>query len=235
MPEPYFKVNPEKQEFVTVGTERFACYAIPTPLVEAGCDLDKLVLQYITPLLRPGDIVILSEKMVACAQGRAYPLDSIQAGFAARFLSSFVQKTPTGIGLSMPETMQCAIWECGLPRILLAAAAGALGKLFRQKGWFYRVAGRKAAAVDGPCSFTIAPYNHCVVPAPSQPKKVARQLSQVLNHTPVCIIDCNDLGGCILACSHRNLDIKKLIQILKQNPLGQGCEQMPMGIVRKID
>ena len=234
MPVPYLTVHPEKQEFITIGTERFACYAIHTPLVDAGCDLEKLVLEYAAPLLQPGDIVILSEKMIACAQGRAYPLESIQASFIARLLSSFVRKTPAGIGLSMPETMQCAIWECGLPRILFAAVFGALGKLFRQKGWFYRVAGRKAAAVDGPCSFTIPPFNHCVVPAPAQPKKAARRLSQILDNAPVCIVDCNDLGGCVLASSHRKTDIQKLLRILKQNPLGQSCEQTPMGIVRKV-
>ncbi|MDM8535051.1 diaminopimelate decarboxylase, partial [Clostridiaceae bacterium HSG29] len=37
----------------------------------------------------------------------------------ATFISSFVTRSPYGIGLGMPETMEMAIRECGLPKILL--------------------------------------------------------------------------------------------------------------------
>ena len=95
----------------------------------------------------------------------------------------------------MPETMQCALNECGTFRILVASAVGAVGKLFRQKGWFYKVAGYKASAVDGPCSFTLPPYDHYVVPAPDQPNETAAKLSKVLDGALVLIIDLNDMDG----------------------------------------
>ncbi len=234
MKEPKLVVNPEKEEFVQVQDKRFACYAIPTDLVTEKDNLDEVVLWYAKPLLQPGDILILSEKMVACTQGKAKPIDDIKPGRLAKFLCRFVRKTDYGIGLAMPETMQCALNECGVPRILFASVVGAIGKLFRQKGWFYRVAGYKAAAVDGPCEFTLPPYNHYVVPAPDKPNETAAHLSTLLNNETVFIIDLNDIGGKILGSSDPNADLDLYLQVLRQNPLGQSTEQTPMGVIRPL-
>ncbi|MGI5895043.1 MAG: coenzyme F420-0:L-glutamate ligase [Candidatus Merdivicinus sp.] len=227
------RVNPEKEEFVTVAGKTYACYAIRTPLITAGTDIQEIVVRYAMPHLKEGDILLVSEKMLACAQGKAKALEEIHPGFWAKTLSRHVQKTPYGIGLAIPETMECAIRECGICRILLAAAGGALGRLFHQKGWFYRIAGFKAAAVDGPCSFTIPPYNHYVVPAPDHPERVAGELKQLTGHT-VLIIDCNDIGGKILGYSDTKEKEQIYLEILKQNPLGQSTEQTPLGIIRLI-
>ena len=132
---------------------------------------------------------------------------------------------------SVRGEMEAALRECGTARILLAAAAGALGKLLGRRGWFYMVAGPKAASIDGPTPNTIPPYNRCVVPGPSQPDRVAREVSLALG-VPVLIVDINDLGGVILGVSHPELDRKRLARILGDNPLGQCREQTPMGIIR---
>ena len=50
----------------------------------------------------------------------------------AVLLSRFVTKTPHGIGLGIPETMEMALRGCGTLRILFAAFIGAIGKLFPQ-------------------------------------------------------------------------------------------------------
>ena len=81
----------------------------------------------------------------------------------ARFLCKFVLKTPYGIGLGIPETMEMALQECGTPKILFAAAVSAVGKLFHKRGWFYKIAGYKARSIDGPCDYTLPPYNEYVV------------------------------------------------------------------------
>ena len=70
-----------------------------------------------------------------------------------RTLSRFVLKLPTGVGLSSPWTMQLAIQEAGLPRILLAAVVSAVGKVIGKRGWFYQVAGH-----GGTPSTTWGPY-----------------------------------------------------------------------------
>jgi asparagine synthase (glutamine-hydrolysing) len=67
--------------------------------------------------------LLVSEKVVAVAQGRGYRVDEVHYGLWARTLFRFVNRTPYGIGLGHPATMQLAIREIGLPRILLAPAA----------------------------------------------------------------------------------------------------------------
>ena len=134
----------------------------------------------------------------------------------------------------MPETMQCAIEECGIFRILLASAVGFVGKIFGKKGWFYHVAGRKAAAIDGPCRWTIPPYNHYVVLAPENPREVAKQISQQLGGYLVLIVDLNDFGGEILGASEEDFCVENWLPLLRQNQLGQSDESTPVGILRPI-
>lgn len=224
----------KEQTFPASGAseQRFSCFPIKTHVITAEDKLDEVVRRYVKPFAQKGDIVFLSEKMVACTQGRAIPLAEIKPGFWARLLSRFVVKAPTGIGLAMPETMQCAIDECGLPRILLAAAAGMAGKILRQKGWFYHVAGPRAATIDGPCHWTIPPYNSHVVLMPLDPSGVAAGLSTQLGGSTVLVVDINDLGGNILGSAGASFDQDTVMRQLRHNPLGQSCESTPIGILR---
>ena len=73
----------------------------------------------------------------ACTQRRAIYMKDIHPRCLAVLLSRFVTKTPHGIGLGIPETMEMALRECGTLRILFAAFIGAIGKLFGKRGWFY--------------------------------------------------------------------------------------------------
>lgn len=86
--------------------------------------------------------------------------------------------------------------------------------------------------MDGPCSFTLPPYDHYVVPAPDQPNETAAKLSKVLDGALVLIIDLNDIGGRILGSSDPNADLDLYLEVLRQNPLGQSREQTPMGVIR---
>ena len=71
--------------------------------------------------------------------------------------------------------MQLAIDEVGAPRILLAAAVSGVTKPFGVHGLFYRIAGPQAAAIDGPTSYTIPPYNQAATLGPSDPNGAARR------------------------------------------------------------
>lgn len=228
-------INDDKAEKITVEGKSYNRWAIKTPLITKNDDLEQIVLEYAKPYLQEGDILFLSEKMVACTQGRAIPLAAIKPTKLATFLSGFVQKSPYGIGLAMPETMTMALAECGKGRILLAAAVGAVGKLLGRKGWFYRIAGPKAAAIDGPCPKTIAPYNEYVVLGPKNPNKVVSNLAQKLEGVTVLIVDINDLGGRILGSSDFKMHNSYYLSLLKDNPLGQTDEQTPMGLIRPLE
>lgn len=226
------QVNDEKSVDIEVNGKHYHRLAIKTPLVTDRDDLDDIVYTYAKPYLRKGDILFISEKMVACTQGRAIPIKDIHPSRLAVFLSGFVRKSAYGIGLSMPETMEMALRECGTLRILLASACGAVGRVFGRKGWFYTVAGYRAATIDGPCPKTIAPYNTCVVLGPLDPDKVAASLAKDLDGVHVLIVDINDLGGNILGSSDLATDPKDYLALLRDNPLGQTDEQTPMGLIR---
>ena len=109
--------------------------------------------------VRPGDLVVMAEKPIAASQGRSYALDEIHPTRLAKVLSKAVTKTPHGIGLGIPETMQLAIDEAGAPRIVAAAAVSAAGKVVGKRGLFYKVAGADVEAIDGPTWNTLPPHN----------------------------------------------------------------------------
>ena len=224
--------NPGKELVRTVDGVDYQRIPIKTCLITKEHDMKNIVDEYARGQMREGDILFISEKAVACTQNRAIPMEDIKPRKLAVILSKYVTKTPHGIGLGIPETMEMALRECGILRILFAAFCSVIGKLFRQKGWFYMVAGPKARGIDGPTHGTIPPYDHYVVLAPAAPGKVAKELAAHLGHA-VAIVDINDLGANILGYSEGQSGMDFLAKALGDNPLGQGTECTPMGILRK--
>ncbi len=186
-------------------------------------------------ILSADDLLFVSEKAVGGSQGRYFVLgeDDLHVRPLARFLSRYVTRTPGGIGLGMPETMECALRECGTIKILFAALAGGFTKLLGRKGDFYRIAGTCARSIDGPTRGTIPPFNNAVSLAPLDPEGVSKKLSERFG-CAVAVVDINDLGGNILGCFPLEKDRNLLLEILQDNPLGQGKAQTPAGIVRKV-
>ncbi|WP_374978061.1 coenzyme F420-0:L-glutamate ligase [Microbacterium trichothecenolyticum] len=229
------EANAGKALTVQVEGSSFARIPIRTRVVMPGDDLDSFVKEYAADVVREGDLLFVTEKIVAITQGRSYLVEDIKPRKLALFLSKYVTRTPYGIGLGMPETMEMALRECGTIRILFAAAVSAVTKLFGRKGDFYRIAGDKARAIDGPTSGTIPPYNKAVVLGPERPREVATHLKALLGGVPeVAVVDINDLGGNILGSTLDKAGEKRLVSILKDNPLGQGHQSTPLGIVRTI-
>lgn len=227
--------NEGKNEIIEVDGKRYLRLPIHTRLVVDGDDIVEVAAEYGLPVLKEeGDVLFISEKCVACTQKRAIPMKDIKPRPLAVKLSAHVTKTPCGIGLGIPETMEYALRECGTWRILLAAVVSVIGKkIFKKSGWFYVVAGDKARSIDGPCDNTIPPYNEYVVLGPKNPDKVARDIARRIGHR-CAIVDINDLGGRILGISHKDMDREYIARILRDNPLGQCKEQTPMGVIREV-
>ena len=154
-----FTPNPGKNLIVGIKGKKFARYPVRTHLISENDNIVEVAEKYVKPYLKAGDTVFIGEKVVSITQKRAYELDKIKPGRLARFLVRFVKKSPYGIGLAMPETMQLAVEEVGVLRMLLAAFFAALTKPFGVKGVFYMVAGPQARGVDGPVDYAIPPYN----------------------------------------------------------------------------
>jgi asparagine synthase (glutamine-hydrolysing) len=226
------------------GRNVYARAPVRTPRIESGDDLERIVVDSILSVeggrlgLEEGDIIAVSEKVVAVSQGRSYPVSSIRPTMLARVLCRFVSKGPAGIGLGIPVTMQLALDEAGAGRILLATAAAGVTRLFGRHGTFYRVAGANGSAIDGPTTGTLPPFDtHAKLP-PSDPDGVAARLARRLGEEAggpvhVAIIDANDRGVVVLGGS-RGLDRRLIAWLFGDNFLGQGTEQTPVALIRYI-
>ncbi len=224
--------NSGKNEIIEVEGVSYKRLPIKTHIITDSDDIAQVAVQYAAEFAEKGDILFISEKAVACTQKRAIPMSEIKPRRLAKFLTKFVYKSPYGIGLGIPETMEMALRECGTLRILFAAGISAVGKLFGKRGWFYKVAGYKAESIDGPTPNTIPPYNTYVVLGPKKPDEVAKRVADALG-IEVAIVDINDLAGKTLGISNKSMDRELIAKILKDNPLGQSGQQTPMGIIRK--
>jgi asparagine synthase (glutamine-hydrolysing) len=229
-------------------------YPVRTELFSRDDDLDARVLSYVDrffaglPTAGPEHEAatrgpwwfFLSEKVVAITQGRSYFVWDIKVGRPARVLSRYVTRTPAGIGLGSPFTMQLAIQEAGLPRVLYAAAGGAVGKAIGRKGLFYELVGNDINAIDGPTEYSAYPSNVSAKLAPKDPDAVAARLSSAIRERVpepwrstfggTVIMDANDIGRNVLGSDVPG-DWSRFEEMFADNPLGQGSEQTPMAMV----
>jgi len=226
--------NKGKNLVIKVDSRSFARYPVKTKLITPDDKkIENIVVDSVKNYIQPNDIVFISEKAVAITQGRSYPLELVKPSSLAKFLSRFVMKTPVGIGLGSPETMQLAIEEVGITRILVASLVGALGKLIGVRGLFYIIAGHKARSIDGAVPYAIPPYNTHISKGPLQAGEISQRIADMLS-CAVAIVDANDLGVNILGAS-RGVDKKLVAKVIKDNPLGQSDEQTPIGIIRQVE
>ena len=249
-PKELLAANEGKQLAIEIDGQRWARIPLQTRAFEGGEDFAALIADYVAtavgpigadPLLAAGLTrpwyVVSSEKIVAIAQGRSYFLWDIKPGFWAKTLSRFVVKLPTGIGLGTPWTMQLAIQEAGLPRILVAAAASAVGKVVGKRGWFYQVAGHNVNAIDGPAETNVYPANVSAKLAPKDPDRASAEIRRAIRErvpaeigdrlAGVTIIDANDLGRNVLGQQSDRGD-EFFAALFADNPAGQGRQQTPI-------
>ncbi|WP_221584462.1 coenzyme F420-0:L-glutamate ligase [Microbacterium sp. G2-8] len=223
--------NEGKALNVTIDGASYLRIPLRTHVVMPGDQLEEIVQKYAVDSVQQGDTLFITEKIVAIMQGRSYMMSEIEPRPLARFLSKYVTKSAYGIGLGIPETMEFALREVGPLRILFAAGVSAVTKLFGRRGDFYRIAGDKARAIDGPTPNTIPPYNDAVVLGPERPREVAAEMKKLVG-CDVAVVDINDIGGNILGSTLDKTAERTLVKILSDNPLGQGHQSTPMGIIR---
>ncbi len=182
----------------------------------------------------------ISEKIVAITQGRSFFIWDITVGRPARVLSRYVTRTPAGIGLGSPFTMQLAIEEAGLPRVLYASAGGFVGKLIGKRGLFYDLVGGDIRAIDGPTEYSVYPANVSAKLGPKDPDDVAARLSAAIRERVpeayretfggTVVMDANDIGRNVLGKDAPGPK-ERYEAMFADNPFGQGSEQTPMAIV----
>lgn len=206
---------------------------VRTKLITGKDNIEDLVDTFVRKFLQERDIVVIAESGLAISQGRAIPEDKIRVGIIAKLLWRYVEKVPYGVGLRSPESMQCAINEAGTLRILIAAFFSALTKPFGIKGIFYRIAGKKPAMIDAAHTTPIEPFDKCVILGPDKPDAVAQSLKARFG-VEFAVMDVNDIGGSWVVGNSGGIPVRKLQEIMKINPLGQGEEMTPICIVRGL-
>jgi F420-0:gamma-glutamyl ligase-like protein len=225
--------NPGKNEFISVDGQRYLRLPIKTHLITPADDMAEVAEKYVKPLAQKNDLLFVSEKALCASQGRTIPIDQIKPSRLARFLLKFVHKSKYGIGIASPWTMEIAIREAGVARILIAAVASALTKPFGVKGIFYIVAGHGVDTIDGPTDYTIPPYNKCAKLPPLDPESVAKRIKEKTG-LETAVVDANDLGLKVLGKSSPEIDNDFCRKVFKDNPIGQSREQTPFCLIREV-
>ena len=107
------KPNTSKNLHIVVSSQKYARFPIKTHIITKGDDIVEVCKKYTGPYLQNNDLLFISERIVAISQGRAFPIKDIKPSSLAKFLVKFVHKSPYGIGLGSPWTMELAIKEGG--------------------------------------------------------------------------------------------------------------------------
>lgn len=215
---------------ITVGGITWRRVPIKTHRVTETDSIVEVCDRYSKDVRKAGDILFVSEKVCAVTQGRAIPAASIKIGWLAKLLWPRVRKVSYGIGLRSPETMQCAINECGHLRIIAAAVVGGFTRALGRRGDFYRIAGMQAATIDAHGTSPMQP--DCVILGPKDPAGLAKKI-RAATGLPAAVVDVNDIGGSWVLGSDGIDDVNLIQDILRDNPLGQTDEQTPLGLIRR--
>ncbi len=208
----------------------YARLPIKTHLITERDDLVEVVARYTDGLVAPGDVVVLSESMVAIAQGRAIVSSSVRPGLLARFLCRFPQKHGS---LATPQAMQLAIEDVGRWHILAGVVAAGIGRLVGRRGWFFLVAGRHLGYVDD-IAGTLPPYDRHIVLGPREPEALARRIQARIG-ADVAIVDVNDIHCVDIIAYAGRLEPEAFRAALTDNPAGNDDQQTPIVILRRLD
>ena len=233
----WFAKNPKKNIEITAMGKKFNRYPIKTHYVQVGKDdYVDLVRKYVVPNYHEGDIVSISEKVISICEGHVVYKKDVKVSPLARFLCRFVHgSVSVGLHLAIPEKMQVAIDQVGVPRILLAAACAAVTRPFGRHGVFYQVAGRQAAGVDGFESDGFQDYFNMAILCPDDSHEVCEKIYEQTGVRSM-IVDANDLGVEILGVEKGiPYNIEQLKALICDNPAGQDAECTPFILIRNAE
>ncbi|MCK5847967.1 MAG: coenzyme F420-0:L-glutamate ligase [Caldisericia bacterium] len=231
------ELNDSTEKVLSISKSRNGYERIPvkTRIIKPGEDVPSIVDELTKKIRKPMDIITVASCVVAVAEQRMKTIDVLHASKIATFLSSFVHNDDFDFGgnapLCNPMSMQMAIDESGLTRIVFAAVfGGVISKLFKGSGMFYRMAGEQAALIDD-MPGAISPFDYSIILGPKDSDETS---AQIKNKTlcDAAIIDANDLNiAWVVGSSNHSLD-ESIKGAMDDNPAGNGDQQTPIIILR---
>ena len=180
--------------------------------------------EYVLPYFQEGDCVYISEKIVSLCQGDIIPKESVKLSWTAKFLSKFASTTtPPVLGVHNVYKMQVAILLCGKPKVIFAAIAAGVARLFGKRGVFYEITGPQVAGLDG----FYAPILRTTKTSAFSPRKTRtrppqgwRRRQAFTAASPTSTTLAGGAGG----VAKVPMDKVLLQRLLKDNPAGNGHE-----------
>lgn len=228
-----FVANKNKKVLIETSHGTYTRHAIKTHFVQIGESYIDLVEQYVKPIYEQGDILAISEKIIALCQKRiVYKMD-MKVSWLAKFLSRFAMRSDAGIGVDSVWKMQFAINHCGRLKILWAAICSGIGKLFGKRGIFYKIAGLEVKGLDGFYDHVFPVYGEFGIRVPDNPTGVCNEIFEKTG-VMAMITDANDFEIEMLGHSDSiQLTDEQLIETIKDNPAGQSDQLTPFVLIRK--
>ena len=228
-------VNDKKNLEITVGDQVYCRYAIKTHFVKINESYIDIINKYAKPVYQEGDVISISEKIIALCQNRVVYKNDLKVGFWAKFLSKFAAKSTAGQGVSNQLKMAYCIKKAGLIKTIWASFCSAIGKIFGKKGVFYKIVGQEVAGLDGFYPNVFEEYGNYGIENPENPNEVCKEIEEQTG-IPCMIVDANDLGQELLGCSPKMSEQfaeSEMLGMIKDNPAGQGKELTPIILIRK--
>ncbi len=206
--------------------------AVKTHLITFGESIVSVIKKYVSPQAKEGDWIAISEKVISVTQNNMRHISTVKVGWLARLITRGVKKYKDDLGWDNPPKMQLVVEMAGYTRVILAMVFGAIGKLFRIRGLFWKIVGERLGEIDGFNPIVMPPYNEYAALPPTEPEKECDKIEKETG-LPAVIIDGNNINVKIIAMSKgMPVDAKAARLILLDNPMGQDRELTPIIIVR---
>lgn len=229
-----FQVNDNKKVTIQAGDRYFARNAIQTHFVQIGEDYVELVKRYVVPQYQDGDILSISEKIIALCQKRVVYKKDMHLSFLAKFLSKFAMHSDAGIGVDSPWKMQFAIDHCGALKVIWAALCAGVGKVFGKHGIFYDMVGQEITGLDGFYDHVFDVYGKFGIRIPENSAGVCDEIYAATG-VKAMIVDANDLTREILGKAQALTEPEDvLLGTIRDNPAGQSAQCTPFILIRPI-
>ncbi len=230
-----FRANPKKNIEIEVNGETYLRHAIETHYVQIGEDYVDIIKKYVKDIYEEGDIISISEKIIGLCQKRVVYKKDVRVSRLAKFLSRFAMRSDAGVGVDNPYKMQFAIMLCGRPKVIFAAIAGGVGKIFRKRGVFYKIVGPEISGLDGFYGDVFSDYAEFGIRIPDNSTGVCNEIYEKTG-IRCMIVDANDFNVEILgkadSIEYSDNELKAMI---KDNPAGQAKTLTPLVLIRKKD
>ncbi len=217
----------DQSQFISL--ENCKILPIKTHILGSLDDPIEMIKNYTNNITKSGDQIVIGETPLAIMEGRYMHPSNIRPSILSKILCRFFHPTSS---LATSCGMQTLINEVGPSRVLMAWIIGAVFKVIKIKGVFYRLSGKQARLIDD-VTGTTRPYDQTIVLGPKDPLSFCKQASIELGLN-VSVVDVNDLGRVKVLATSDITQIPLLKKALKSNPAGNGDEKTPLLILRAL-